>query len=340
MNKINYQNTVILKTLDVPIINTSKHLCEILSITKQSLFFLTYKKDSCYSVKKIHKKDGTERLLHVPNLYLKVVQRWILKEILEKICVSKQAVAFVPKKNGLKDNAERHKEKLFILEMDITNFFGSIKKKQIYRLFSSIGYNNNVANILAELCTYNDELPQGAVTSPYLANLICFHMDSRINGYCSRRDIVYTRYADDLAFSSDNRTFLNKTEKFIKYIVEDEGFLINDKKTRYLSNYVKKTITGITINNNSIHVDKNLKKCLRAQIFQSIKTRNYMDNDIIRGKIAFINSIEDGFKDNVIKYIQHISKKTYFINDPKIVDAYNKNKLYPILPDMKLDDKL
>lgn len=340
MNKQNNQNTVILKTLGVPIINSSKHLCEQLSITEQALFFLTFKKDNCYCVKEIPKNDGTKRILHVPNLYLKVIQRWILNEILEKINVSKQAMAFVPKKNGLKDNALQHKEKLFILEMDITNFFGSINKRQVYKLFSSIGYNNKVANLLAELCTYNDELPQGAITSPYLANLICFHMDSRINGYCSRRDIVYTRYADDLAFSSDNRTILNKTEKFIKYVVEDEGFLINNKKTRYLSNDVKKTVTGITINYNSIHVDKTLKKYLRAQIFESIKTMNYADNDNIRGKIAFIDSIEDGFKDRMVKYIEHIIIKPYFTIDSNIVRAFNNNKLYPELPNMKLNDEL
>ena len=98
--------------------------------------------------------------MYVPHLALKVVQRWILKEILEKINVSNQAMAFVPKKNGLKVNAEYHKKNIFILEMDIKKFFDSIKETQVFQLFCKIGYNTDVSAILANLCTYEDALPQ------------------------------------------------------------------------------------------------------------------------------------------------------------------------------------
>lgn len=333
---MNIGNNVVLNTLGVPVINSFEHLCEQLSITEQLLYFLTYKKQYCYHEKRIPKKDKSERILSVPNLSLKVIQRWILKEILEKIFVSEQAMAFVPHKNGLRENAERHKKNIFLLEMDITNFFGTITENQVYRLFCNIGYNSKVAGILANLCTYNDYLPQGAVTSPYIANLVCYHMDARINGYCSRKDIVYTRYADDLTFSSNNRTLLNKVEKFIKYIVEDEGFVINDKKTRYLSNDVKKTVTGITINDDSIHVDKKFKRDLRAQIYQSIKSKNYTNNSQILGKIAYINSIEDGFQKKILKYVTDIIRRPEFAGDKTIVNAFNCNKLFSDLPDMVL----
>ena len=111
-------------------------------------------------------------------------------------------MAFVPKNNGLKSNAEYHKKNIFLLEMDIKNFFGTIKEGQVFKLFCNIGYNTKVSTILTSLCTFDGELPQGAVTSPYLANLILYHLDIRLNGLCSRKDIVYTRYADDLSFSS------------------------------------------------------------------------------------------------------------------------------------------
>lgn len=99
---MNMSNNVVLNTLNVPIINDFEHLAEQLSLTQELLYFLTYKKQYCYTRKEIPKKDGTSRILYVPHLALKVVQRWILKEILEKINVSNQAMAFVPKKNGLK----------------------------------------------------------------------------------------------------------------------------------------------------------------------------------------------------------------------------------------------
>lgn len=335
---LNIGNSVVLNTLGVPVINSFEHLCEQLSITEQLLYYLTYKKEYCYFQKVIPKKDKTERILNVPNLSLKVVQKWILKEILEKIFVSEQAMAFVPNKNGLRENAERHKKNIFLLEMDITNFFGTITEQQVYTLFCNIGYNSKVAGILANLCTYNNYLPQGAVTSPYIANLVCYHMDARINGYCSRKDIVYIRYADDLTFSSDNRMLLNKIEKFIKYIVTDEGFTINDKKTRYLSNDVKKTVTGITINDDSIHVDKKFKRNLRAQIYCSIKLKNYQNNSQILGKIAYVNSIEKGFRDKIIRYITNLITRTEFAGNIDVVNAFNDNKLFAELPDMVFEE--
>lgn len=331
-------NNVILNTLKVPVINSFEHLATQLSLSRKLLYFLTFRKEHCYVTKYIPKKNGMPRELNVPNLSLKVVQKWILVQILEKINISEQAMAFVPKKNGLKMNAEYHKSNIFLLEMDISNFFGSITEKQVFKLFTNIGYSTDVSAILTNLCTYKGVLPQGAVTSPYIANLVCYHMDVRINNYCSRRDIVYTRYADDLSFSSNNRTLLNSIEKFIKYIVKDEGFLINDKKTRYLSNDVKKTITGITINDEEIHVDKKLKRNMRAMIFNSIKNQDYSNNDKIRGMIAYINSIEDGYMLRIQGYIDKLIKKDIFIHDIGIVQAYNKNKFFEISDNMVYEE--
>ena len=337
---LNISNTVILNTLGVPVINSFEHLSEHLSLTKQMLYFLTYQKHYCYREKEILKKDKTIRFLYVPCLSLKVIQKWILTEILEKINVSGQAMAFVPRKNGLKDNAEFHKKNIFLLEMDITNFFGTITEKQVFKLFCNIGYGSKVAAVLTNLCTFEGVLPQGAVTSPYIANLVCYHLDARLNGYCSRRDIVYTRYADDLTFSSNNRILLNRAEKFVNYIVAEEGFSINEKKTRYLSNDIKKTVTGITINNEEVHVDKQFKRIIRSQIYNSFKTKNYDVNNQIQGKIAYVNSIENGYQEKIISYIKTIIVKPEFSSDIEIVNAFNKNKLYSILPDMVFEEKV
>lgn len=208
----------------------------------------------------------------------------------------------------------------------------------MFQLFCKIGYNTDVSAILANLCTYEDVLPQGAVTSPYIANLVTYHLDVRLNGLCSRKDIVYTRYADDLSFSSNNRTKLNSIEKIVKYIVKEEGFEINEKKTRYLSNDVKKTITGITINNEEVHIDKALKKKIRAMIFNSIVNKNYTRNDKIKGSIAYVDSIEKGYKEKILKYIIQITGKGQFKNNIDIVNAYNKNKFFKSLPDMQYEE--
>lgn len=330
-------NNTILNTLNVPVINNFEHFAEQLSLTKRLLYFLIFKSEKCYKLKTIPKKNGKNRTLHIPQFALKVVQRWILKEILEKIRVSNQSMAFVPKKNGLLTNAQSHKDNVFILEMDLHNFFESIDKKRVFNLFYAIGYNKKVSAMLTNLCTYNNVLPQGAVTSPYIANLIAFHLDKRLNGLCSRRDIVYTRYADDLSFSSNNRSNLNSIEKLVKKIISDEGFEINSQKTRYLSNDVKKTVTGITINNYAVHADKKLKKKIRAMIFYSITNQDYSMNENIKGSIAFVNSIEKVYKEKIIKYIINITKKDYLKSNVYIVNKYNENKLFENLPNMKYE---
>ena len=335
---MNISSNVILNTLKVPTINNFEHLAEQLSLTKGLLYFLTYQKQYCYRQMEIPKKDGTNRILNAPILSLKVVQKWILTEILEKINVSEQAMAFVPKKNGLRVNAEYHKKNIFLLEMDIQNFFGTITDKQVFRLFCNIGYSIDVASILTNLCTYEKALPQGAVTSPYIANLVCYHLDARLNGFCSRKDIVYTRYADDLAFSSSSRAQLNSIEKFVKYIIKDEGFTVNERKTRYLSNDVKKTLTGITINNEEIHVAKKYKRNIRATIFNSIVNKDYSSNERIRGSIAYVDSIEEGYKGKMCAYIEKIIHNPKFTSDLEIVNAFNRNKLFKNLSDMVFEE--
>lgn len=323
-----------MNTLGIPVINSFEHLAERLSISKRLLYIMAMKKEYCYKSVYIPKKDGTKRRIDVPSFALKVTQRWILKEILEKIYVSNRAMAFVPKKNGLKENAECHKKNIFLLEMDIKNFFHSIREDRIFRLFYDMGYSEKVSAILTNLCTYNGSLPQGAVTSPYLANLICYQLDVRLNGFCSKRDIEYSRYADDLTFSSNNRTTLNSIRYTLIYIIKSEGFRINSKKTRFMSNDVKKTITGITVNDESIHADRKLKRKLRAMIFNSILEEDYSENEKIRGIIAFISSIEEGYKDKIIEYVNKTIRKEILCTVKTVVEAYNKNKLYSQLNNM------
>lgn len=150
-------------------------------------------------------------------------------------------------------------------------------------------------------------------------------------------DVVFTRYADDLSFSSNVRARLNGIENFIKYIIKDEGFEINEKKTRYLSNDVKKTITGITINNEEMHVDKAFKRRIRAMINNSIAQKDYSQNDKIRGMVAYVNSIEADYKGKICKYINALAKRPFFYANKDIVEAFNKNKLYKEIQDMVYD---
>ncbi|WP_427340440.1 reverse transcriptase domain-containing protein [Caloranaerobacter sp. DY30410] len=239
--------------------------------------------------------------------------------------------------NALINNAKIHRYNLYILIIDIKNFFPSIRKNKVYNLFRKIGYNGLISEILSNICTYKGYLPQGGVTSPYLSNLICYKLDKRISGYCNKRDINYSRYADDLVFSANNKNELKKAFNVIKDIIEDEGFKLNDNKTRYLVPKSRKRITGITVNDGNLKAPKELKRKVRAMTHRSIVLADYSKIEKIRGYVSFINSIENGYYDKIINYINNFQKKdiVYF---KEIVDAFNSNKIFKDVDKLILED--
>ncbi|WP_455931041.1 retron St85 family RNA-directed DNA polymerase [Priestia aryabhattai] len=334
--KKNYTNSFILNALGLPIIKDLESLSNSIGVSQRLLYLLSLQTDSYYKKFFIPKKNGTQREINTPKYSLKLAQRWILKEILEKIDISDEAMAF--KKglgNGIKKNAEIHRFSVYLLQLDIKDFFTSIKREKVFYLFRDLGYNIPVSNILANLCTYKGFLPQGGVCSPYISNLICYKLDKRLKDLCAKNDILYTRYADDLTFSCDNKETLKKIRKVIIDIIENESFEINPDKTRFLSPSSHKIVTGITVSDKGIKASKQMKKKVRAMIHRSFVSADYNSNDRIRGYIAFIDSIEENYKKEIYKYIDKLVNKRDYKYFKDIVEAYNNNKLYKDLKDME-----
>lgn len=334
-----YSNKAVIDSLGLPMMTSFEDLSQNLRLSAKLIHWLTSDSKERYQTFNIPKSDGTSREISAPVHSLKIVQRWILVNILYKIKTSPYSYGFSKDGKGspLVRCAERHKGNLYILKMDVKGFYPSIKREKIYHQFTNIGYNANIANLLTNLCVYEDKLPQGAVCSPYLANLVCRNLDFRIAGYCNRRDIIYTRYADDLTFSCDNRDALKGIYGTIRKILKDEGFQLNERKSLFLSPKCRKRILGITVNDGIIKAPKELKRTVRSMIHTSIATKDFSGNDKIRGYVAYINSIEPNYTDKVKEYIKSLTEN-YFSLFADIVDEYNKNKIYSDLPDMKLND--
>lgn len=329
---------MILESLGLPIFQDVETMAEATRLTEKLVCFLS-KEDAegRYVSFEIPKKDGGFREINAPCKSLKVLQRWILENILYKARVSPYSVGFIKIGRGspLVQCAERHRNNLYVLKMDLKNFYPSIQRKLVYNQFLQLGYNTYAANLLTNICTLYGKLPQGAVTSPYLANLVCYKMDVRIAGYCNKRDVIYTRYADDLTFSSDNRDALRNIYGMIKKIVEDQGFSLNYNKTQFMTPKGHKRILGVTINDGLLKAPKTLKRDVRAMIHYQIITGDYAKNDVIRGYIAYINSIEKNYKKKIINYISK------YCNDPitlfpEAVKKYNENKMFKEIPDMEV----
>jgi RNA-directed DNA polymerase len=256
----------------------------------------------------IAKKSGGTRLIQEPNVQLKQYQS-ILNFYLQQyyhLLKPEGVFGFVInpdksiKKCNIADNASVHTHQKWVLNLDLKDFFPSIQAHQIKALFSSdlFNYSAEIATALSLLTTYDGKLPTGAPTSPVLSNFICIKLDHALLDFCVANEIKYSRYADDLTFSSQSN-FNEETIQSIKLIIAEHQFLLNDKKTRLKSANRKQTVTGLVVNQ-GVSINRPLLKTVRAMLFDASKngiqtaTANHFNYSLTQAKnheIQFINKL-------------------------------------------------
>lgn len=246
------------------------HVVAVLYEQEQKLISIKLLKALAYSQRmhtykqfEIPKKNGGSRVICAPIRTLKRVQRclnvafqWIYEP-------NEAAMGFVPGR-CVADNARRHTGKNFVYNIDLCDFFTSISEGRVYMLLKSksIGLPCEVASLIARLCcrwieVENDEkktrrgvLPQGAPTSPILTNLVCQRLDRRLYGLARRFKMDYSRYADDITFSS-NRNHFHESGKFVtelRRLITEESFTINETKVRLQKKAYRQEVTGLIVN--------------------------------------------------------------------------------------------
>jgi len=243
-------------------IKNRAELAGFLGIPLKQLTYLAYSNSVMrYKEFKIPKKTpGKFRKIKAPRKDLKAIQLELLLEF-EKLYTALPCVHGFTKDRSIATNASCHTKKQAILNIDLEDFFPSITQKRIQGLFlkEPFSFPMEVANALSILVSEEDGLPQGAPTSPILSNMICFVMDARLLALAAQKRVTYTRYADDLTFSStgkyamrslismgnNNTIVLNRS---IISIIEENGFRINGKKVHLASNNKQQTVTGIVVN--------------------------------------------------------------------------------------------
>ena len=212
----------------------------------------------------IKKRDGAKRFIFEPKPYLKETQKKILKQLLRWIRPEPQAEGF-RKRRSILTNSKRHVGSNILIKIDLKDFFPTITYQRVFGLFKSLGYTDTVSACLTHLVTYNGRLPIGAPTSPALSNLICRRLDFRFSKCGEKMNFNYSRYADDIAISSERRD-LNRYIPFFTSIIKDEGFDINQKKLRVCRKNERQKLTGIIVNKKP-NIDRREIKKLRAVIY-------------------------------------------------------------------------
>lgn len=283
--------------------------------------------DPEYKKFSIAKKNGEQREILAPEFVLKGMQQRInfyLQNYYQTIA-PEFVYGFVinPKKNkrtcNIVENAKNHIQKKYILTLDLKDFFPSIPAYRIKKLFESdyFRFNDEVATALALLVTYENKLPIGVPCSPVLSNFICLPLDQMLKKYCDEHSLSYSRYADDLTFSSNEEITKGHVEGITR-IIEKNHFEVNPKKTRIITNQRKQKVTGIIVNE-KINVDRKTIKMVRAMLHDTLKygITNATLNHYIAHKIKRPVS-EVYFLNRLSGYINFIGQVRGF-NDPLVI---------------------
>ncbi|WP_170125851.1 retron St85 family RNA-directed DNA polymerase [Pelagimonas varians] len=222
---------------------TEFDIATVLGIGPKLIVSMLKKPNRHYRTFPLTKKDGSERQISAPRTYLKVAQWWILDNIVSRVPASENVFGFC-RGRSIQDNARYHLGSTHILNVDIKSFFDSVTFSQVLLVFKELGYSQPAAKTLAGLCTLNGKLPQGAPTSPNIANMVLSKVDRELEALASSVGSKYSRYADDITFSADDYI----SEQFqvrVEDVVKSAGFELKASKTRYAGTGSRREVTGL-----------------------------------------------------------------------------------------------
>ncbi len=262
------------------------------------------------------KRRGGWRLLEEPLPLLKQTQRRILHELLDRVPPHPAACGFRRSRSTL-DYAAAHTGKAVVIRMDLRSFFPSVRASRVHALMTTLGYPGDTAGLLTGLCTTttptrvcrahnggdiysSPHLPQGAPTSPALANLAAYRLDCRLAAASAAAGANYTRYADDLAFSGDD-AFARRVGSFksmVWRIVYEEGFELQHRKTRIMRRSVRQKLCGIVVNDR-LNIDRREYDRLKAILTNCIRygfdaqNRDRLPDFVahLQGRVAYMSQL-------------------------------------------------
>lgn len=254
-------------------IKTESDLESFLDISHSFLIFAKYAKPmKRFDIFTIPKKNGGIRIIKAPKPQIKSIH-YKLKEEFDKLCYRDVYSHGFIKGKSIVTNANLHKGKKIIVNIDLCDFFESIHIGRIIGLLTKkpFNFNRTIAVSLAQIICCGNKMCQGSPCSPVLSNMVFYSVDKKINRYINGKNIVYSRYADDLTFSFNNPAHLNiffdKDSSFcdkFEDIFISSGFRINKKKTRTQFYYMHQEVTGLKVNNTN-YLNLNRDKIYRIR---------------------------------------------------------------------------
>ena len=298
-------------------------LCDALYVDESEIIKFASTSPHRYKIYKIPKRSskGSRTIAH-PSKELKFIQRLLVSYIKDSFPVHESSYAYKVG-TGIKDNAKVHSNTKYLLKMDFENFFPSIKPEIFFSTSEKLGliYSEKDMMLLKNILFFKDKrtsplrLSIGAPSSPFVSNAIMYFFDKEIRNACEEIGIIYTRYADDLTFSTNNKNTLFDIPGLVVRILNNNfhgEIKVNERKTVFTSKAHNRHVTGVTLtNDNKLSVGRNKKRLISSMVHRFVKNL-LEEEDILRlqGLISFATYIEPMFyqrmcrkygEDNLIK---------------------------------------
>ncbi|MGP9689117.1 reverse transcriptase family protein [Psychrobacter sp. AOP22-C1-C5] len=348
----------------LPLISKHTQLAEAVNLSVPQLKGLCYQRDVATNIPYTHftinKRNGTARHIWSPIPRLKFVQRWILENILNNLTTHGAAHGFVCSKS-IVTNAAVHSNSALLVKLDVKDFFPSVHWRRVKGVFRHAGYPEQIATLLALLCTESPRqvvqkngktyyvalsdraLPQGAPTSPALTNIVCLNLDRRLTGLADKVGLRYSRYADDLTFSlpasatsientvpsSEQNRLIGQLLGSVQKILREEGFTLNNDKTRVIRTGNQHNVTGMVVNGEGVpRVPRHIKRMLRAALHNLASgqpLRNGETLETLSGYAAWIASAEQKLGQNYLAKIDTLREQA------KVVETQSSAEISSLL---------
>lgn len=259
-----------------------------------------------YKTYYIKKRDGvSEREISQPTPEVKFIQRWLVENYLNNFPIHESATAY-EKGKSIRDNALPHAKNNYLMKIDFKDFFPSIKPDDIFNAMHNSTLSMDDKIVLSQILFKAKGkdgslfLSIGAPSSPKVSNIVMYQIDSEISLYCRKNNIAYTRYADDLTFSTNTPNLLKECLAEIRKILTETDspkLKINDQKTIYSSKKHNRTVTGLVLTNDKkVSLGRDKKRLLSARIhhFQQGKLTS-VDALELKGQLAYAWAVEPDF---------------------------------------------
>lgn len=283
-----------------------------LGISPRLLTSFIHKPARHYRQFEIGKRGGGKRVISSPRLFLKVIQYWLHDYFLYQLPIHDSCHSYQKGKSIL-SNAEPHVGKLFVANIDIEDFFGSISKNMVNQLLRNNHFGEHLSNAIARLVTLNDALPQGAPTSPTISNAFLYEFDKTMSAFADIKGLTYTRYADDISVSGGDRKQILGAIGFAERLINEMGLRLNSKKTRIASKGGQQKVTGVVVNEKP-QPPRELRRRIRAMFHQAkMSPEEFRERlPMLRGYVSYLRSYpalrNSEELNSYIKVLQEISQ--------------------------------